>query len=328
MKRNSVIILVIFILFVSAVYLAFRIDSPKRPVVAKTDRLPKLYVNGRYIKRADTNEPVILKGVTTMAFAYYTPDNNMMEILDIAKGWGINLLGLYIDPSNMGDRANKLTYVIDWAEKNNIYVHLIPVDKDNDFIDQIDKYPQFMGKLAEKYRKRNNIIYGLAAEPNLEWSKWRNYAGLVADAIIKSKPDAVIVMTGVYFSREIDFKDKLPYKNVIYDFHEYPASRKEPLAEILEKKKYKFLWEPEHENYPVIVGEFGGVWLTDFGSDEDLEFIQKVIDNVNKNGLSYMAYTVDQEGELGLIDNRYKTLTRKGELIKKDLADHPPTDFR
>lgn len=327
MKKNSAIIILLLVLLASISYSGYRISRSPKPVRTKVYNLPRLYVDGRYVLRKDTGEKVILKGVSTLSFAYYTPDDQLMAVLDGLKDWGINLIGVYIDPYKLEDNTIKLNYLINWAEKYGLYVYLSPVDRDNDYVDQMDTYPSIMGNLAKKYRNKNNLIFGLGTEPTLSWNEWRGYAVKVAEAIIKANPDAVIVMTGVNFGRQINFEDKLPYKNIIYDFHEYPASNEENLLRILKEKDFTFLWEPFSKQYPIIVGEFGGVWKADFGGNGDLAFIQKTLDNINKEGLSYLAYTADSEEGLSLIDWQTNKPTRKGMLIKKDLGLYPPTDF-
>lgn len=326
--KNSIIVLVLLLTFTSVLYLGFLITKhPEASPPPKNSGLPKLYVEGAHIKRSDTGEKVVLKGVSTMGFAYYRADNELMDILTVADQWGINLIELYIDPKVVERNMARFDYLIDWADKHDIYVYINPVDKDNNFIDQIDLFPKYLGQLAKRYKSRNHVFFGFGAEPNSSWDDWKKYSDLAAAEIIKNNPEVLIVQTGVYFGREVNYADVLPYKNVVYDYHEYPARNSGDLKKILEKEDSKFTWEPYQKKYPIIVGEFGGTWEQDFGSDNDLTFIQKTIDHVNKNGMSYVAYTADSEEGLGLIDWQTLKPTRKGEVIKKDLSSHPPTDF-
>lgn len=326
MKFN-ILKFVFLILLCLTLYLGYTIIYPKERATEKPHKLPKLYVDGKYLRRNDTKEAIILKGVSTLSFAYYEPNNELMEVLEIVKDWGINLLGIYIDPFNMKNRSNKLDYTINWAENNGIYVLLTPIDRDNSYLESANQYAAYMGHLAKKYRNKNNVIYGLAAEPNMAWNDWRNYADITIEAISKESPDVIIAMTGINFGREINFNDIPTYKNIIYDFHEYPARNEKELTDKTIENNLKFSWNNYYKNFPIIIGEFGGVWEKDFGSEGDLVFIQKVIDEVNKNRLSYTAYTIDPEMGLTLIDRKTKLVTNKGKLIKNDLTKYPPTNF-
>ena len=198
----------------------------------------------------------------------------------------------------------KLDFVIEWAEKNYIYVYLTPRASDyRDLSDQLKQFPSMMNQLTKRYSQKNNILYGFFTEPNMTWGEWYKLANSIAKEVIKEKPNALMLMTGIDHSRYIDFNNNLPYRNLIYDYHDCPAAGIDSLEMVLKKDKLNFLWDNAVEKHPILVSEFGGVWESGFSSQEDLTYIQKVLDNINKNNLNYTAYTIDEDnGGLGLID--------------------------
>ena len=301
MDKKIIVLLLFFVfitLFLNKIYFKNNIDAKS---TIQTIQLPQLYVDKNQIKRSDTKAIIQFKGVSTMTFVYYNYDiNQLITILDKVKLWKINLLGIFINPDNLIGQEKKLDQVINWAEKNHIYVYLMPAinihDKNKSEMEQVDDFPKMMEILASKYANKKNVIYGLWAEPRyLIWPQWKFMAQNIVDRIIMNNPNAVILLTGIQFGRYFDTKDNdFGTKNIIYDFHDYPAPSKRELEPLL-KYKSDFLWSSFTDKYPVLIGEFGGTYLKDFSSKEDLQYISKVLTNINKNKLSYTAYTIDEE---------------------------------
>lgn len=347
MNKTRKNILNIFLLIIPLValtlFLFFKKNNYKTVSQSEASGLPALYVDGNVIKRSDTHNKVQLKGVSSMAFVYENyPFDKLIKILERLKLWKINILGLYIDPLILKNTITELDRIVDWTEKNHIYVYLMPRASDfRDLQDQLKQFPPLMNQLAKRYAHRNNVIYGFWAEPNITWTEWYKHADITAKEIIKEKPDALMIITGTEYSRKYDLNKQLPYKNLIYDFHDYPATDINELIPILKKDKLNYLWDKVADIHPVLVGEFGGVWKYGFGSPEDLEYIKIILDNINKNGLSYTAHTLDKgsigpgpvdwntvtQAGLEIIDWNTLLLTKKGELIMNDLLKYPPTDF-
>ena len=336
--KTKIIALLIMVLVFFDLFLGFRIKKPDDKIVQPPAQgLPVLYVENNTIRRADNHERAQLKGVSTMAFAYEDyPISAFIGIAEKVKLWNINLLGLFIQPDIVENKTEELDEIINWAEKNYIYIYLMPRASDQmDLSNQLIRFPSMMSQLAKNYAKKNHIIYGFWAEPNMEWGEWYKLADQIAKEIVREKPDALMLLTGINFGRSFDLNRTFPYKNIILDFHDYPASDINSLQSVLAKDEIDFLWKNAKQTYPILVGEFGGVWQYGFGSREDLIYIQKLLDEINKNGLSYSAYTIDNhnnddndvEEGLGLI-NWYTGLpTKKGGLIRQDLLNYPPTDF-
>lgn len=312
------------------------VDQPR-----KTTELPDLYVEGNTIKRSDNHEAVQLKGISTCIFAWNTPLNGQyLIILEKVRSWKINLLGFYIKPEHIDNRIQDLDYLIDWAGRNNIYVYLEPLGtgieaKPN----QTEEFASLMGKLSLRYKHKSNVLYGLFAEPPFIWKDWIPKARIIAKAITNNKPEAVIVFSGAGFSRDFEVDERLPYKNIVYNFHEYAAAGIKDLKPLLDNDDSLFSFNRYYQHFPVLIGEFGGVWESGFGEPEDLLYIQKILNTANKHGLSYTAYTIDNHADnlpgskfqglsgLNLINWDTNKTTKKGQLIKDDLIKFPPTDF-
>lgn len=332
-KLSKFLFTSVILLFILTLFLGFQIFSIKNE--PKIHSLPALYVDGNAIKRSDNHNKVQLKGVSTLAFCYKNyPINQLFGMLEKIKLWNINLLGIFVNYYGLENKTKDLDQVVNWAEKNNVYIYLMPrIHEENNKLIEINQYPLLMNQLAHKYSKKTNIIYGLWAEPSIEWSEWLKLADEIMKEIIKEKSDALILMTGNEYARSININNKPTYTNIIYDFHSYPVANINELQLLLKNNNINFFWKDTYKQNPILIGEFGGVWESGFGSQEDLSYIQKVLNEVNKNKLNYSAYTIDRYNdvydELGLELINWSTLlpTKKGELIKNDLLSYPPTDF-
>lgn len=293
---------------------------------------PQLYVDGPYLRRKDTGESVQLKGVTTMAFVYYDYETTeLLYKLGKVKEWGINLLGLFLNYDKVKNKYDQLDEVINWAEKNGIYVYLMPaVNKYNTnprLSTQISLFPLMMKELANKYVNRTNILYGLWAEPRLVfWDEWIDKANNTAQGIREVNPNSVILVTGLQFGRYFYIDQKpFTFKNIIYDYHDYPFADSEDARKHNGINPDGILWDKMIGRVPILIGEFGGVYQGNFGSDEDINYIKLILNNINENRLHYTAYTLDDEGTLGLIDWKTGKPTRKGKIIHEDLIKYSPT---
>lgn len=298
----------------------------------KPPKTPGLYVDGPNIKRADTQKPVQLKGVSSMAYVYYDYDiHELINHLDKVKKWGINLLGLFINYDNLKNKYGQLDEIINWSENNGIYVYLMPAvnkyDPSPRLSTQISLFPQMMKDLASRYSQKTNILYGLWAEPRLVfWDEWIDKSDKIASGIREVNPQAIILATGIQWGRYFYIDKKpFPFGNIIYDYHDYPFINSYEAQKYNGKNPDGILWDKMIGKYPILIGEFGGVAQKDFGSSEDTDYITKVLDSVNENHLNYTAYTIDAEGGLGLIDWRTGQPTQKGKVIQDDLISHPPT---
>lgn len=297
-------------------------------------KLPRLYTERNYIIRADTKEKVQLKGVSLLSLYYGSFSfESFLPIFEKLKTWKINLLGIYINP-DIGKNFNNLDLIVNWAEENYIYVYIMPKASNlNSSFGDLKIFPSLMAKLAQRYSDKNNVIYGFWGEPNdIAWSQWLPAAKEIAEKIIEQKPGALMLMTGTNYSREFDLNNIMEKQNIVLDFHDYPAADSQSLKAVLLEKNFNFFWDKAEKKYPILIGEFGGVWEKDFGEEADLKYIQIILDEANRGGFSYSAYTIDDNSNsdlrgLDLINWQTKEPTLKGQLIKNDLEKYPATDF-
>lgn len=89
----------------------------------------------------------------------------------------------------------------------------------------------------------------------------------------------------------------------------------------------------EQGKYPMVVGEFGGVWYSGsplMQAEEDINYMKRVLMLVNENPgkVHYTAFGLDPYDATGIFfPPNYNRLLPRGELILQDMRDFPPTDF-
>lgn len=322
----SLLIFIIGIVFVIYLFNKKQISSKIKP------QLPSLYISKNTIRRFDTKEIIQLKGVTTMTFTYENLSTEALIFrLEKAKTWGINLLGIFINPFQMQNRWQELDKIVEWAKNNRIYVYLMPAvnihDKNHSFSDQIVLLDEVSETFGIRYTKYSHMLYGFWAEPrDIPWVAWLSIMNNSVNKLRKNNDKAIVLVTGTQFGRFIS-GEKLPFTDVIFDIHDYPWANQQEAQNLKMKSPQGVLWENVYKNYPVLIGEFGGVYQEGFGSEEDLSYIQFILNEVNSKKLNYSAYTIDSEGELGLMNWEANTPTNKGRLILDDLKKFPPTNF-
>jgi hypothetical protein len=326
----------IFLLFLIAIFYFyfFKAFEDKKVIKknVKKELLPSLFVNKNKIKEEKTKKEVVLKGVTTQFFGYHSYDEKTFwKRYEIVKKWGINLIGVFITSINYKEKLVLIDKLVDKTEEDKIYLYLTPtVDgKINNPTVYVDEFPKMIGFLAERYKDKKHILYGIWAEPHdISWQEYLKLIQSINIEIKKYNPKTITIINGINWGSNFDnLKDLISIKNIILSYHFYPANDKKSLLKILNNFENKsFPWQ-KNNMFPILIGEFGGVWEKDFGSEEDIIFIKKVLENINKNKFSYTAYTLDPyEGELSLMDENFN-LTKKGEIIKNDLLNFPPTQF-
>jgi hypothetical protein len=298
----------------------------------KKESFYSLFVDKNKIKEEKTKKEVVLKGVTTQFFGYNSYDEKTFwKRYEVVKKWGINLIGAFITPINYKEKLVLIDKLVDKTEEDKIYLYLTPtVDgKINNPTAYVNEFPKMIGFLAERYKDKKHILYGIWAEPHdISWQEYLKLIQSINIEIKKYNPKTITIINGIDWGSNFDnLKDLISIKNIVLSYHFYPANDKKNLLKILNNfENNSFPWQ-KNNMFPILIGEFGGVWEKDFGSEEDIIFIKKVLENINKNKFSYTAYTLDPyEGELSLMDENFN-LTKKGEIIKNDLLNFPPTQF-
>ncbi|PIU74368.1 hypothetical protein COS77_01955 [Candidatus Roizmanbacteria bacterium CG06_land_8_20_14_3_00_34_14] len=300
------------------------------PLILKKNPQEKLglHINGKYFE-TENGRRIQLKGISTMAFVRYDYDiRELIKIFEIFKGYKINLITLYISPDKVYKDQAKLDYLIEWAKNNSIYIYLLPtIDTSDATLTIIQEKIVLTKKLSlemiKRYKRENNIIYGVWAEPfGVNWEEWKSYHREFIDKAVAINKKVVLGISGLNNGRSFMGNFDFSYKNIFLDFHDYPAANTDQLKKMQIKK---FLWDKYVNKYAVLIGEFGGVYKEGFGTEEDKDYFQTVINQANQKKISYVAYTIDpidKEGGLSLVDWKTKGLTKKGEIFVKSLLNN------
>jgi hypothetical protein len=305
----------------------------------KAVSLPYLQTHGETIVRKDTQTHVVLKGVVSDEFRFVDKDiaiDRLVNDIRTAKQWGANLFGFFVLPKLLDDTAiKKLDEAIEEATKLHMYVYIMPIINypELDPRTHIDSsLNEFCQRVAHRYRNHTNILYGMGAEPfNIAENTWRDKQIELATIIRKENPSAPLLITGVDYGRNFRYTDKqdFPFDNTIYFLVDYLKETKESLSLDTQIDGYEFY--PYDRNRAVIMGEFGGVWKSGFGSEEDMHVIHQYLKEMNVHSVSYTMYRNEPyEGKefegLG-IRTISGNLTNRGKAIVEDLKNFPPTNF-
>ncbi len=295
--------------------------------------LPSLYVDGPFIRRADTQQPVTLKGVAVVTFADRDGQgiaDSTRRKLQLTAGWNMNLVRLSLDVQELTNRPQSiadLSNLVDWLGKNGMYAILDPHVIGN----KMPALPNArvataMGRLAAAMRNKTNVLCGLWNEPaNVTWGEWQPLAVQIAAAIRQAKPDCILVVAGTQWATDLIYLQThtFPYKNVVYDVHDYWLPNAYPRPR----------WKWAVGKMPIIFGEFGGGSssvqnLCPWQSKCDTDYMRQVIDIVNANSpfLHYTAWRIEAGAGDGLFYGQGQLNTR-GQLIFQDLTANPPTNM-
>ncbi len=307
----------------------------KKPAIKKEknklNSLPALYTEANKIKSSNNGKAFILKGVSTQLFGYHDYDINIFwERFYLLDKLGINLIVAFINYNTPLKKIKQLDELVKKTEKYNIYLCITPTLDSRESIHHVKKFPQIQEFIAKRYQKKKHILYGVWAEPrNITPNEYLVLIKDTVNMVRRYQPSAIIVISGMswganFYDLDLNYLKNL--KNIILNFHYYPAKNSKELSYFL-KLNEDYPWERFMNKFPVLIGEFGGVWQEDFSSDEDLFFIKKTVDNINQNYLNYVFYSVDLEEGLSLFEGLTNQLSKKGEILKNDLINFPPGSF-
>lgn len=313
---------------------------------ASSPPLPSLYVDGPYIKRADTRTPVWLKGANIEEFRQASPhtfddlyDAQGLSIV-IGQKWGINLLRVAVDPESARSTAGELDRLIEFAQSSGMYVALTPFASavnpsrsEAHLAVPDDLVAAAMGYLAGRFKDRTNVLYGLWNEPHpdsiqgigyeQQWQTWMNAGIKVAAAIRSRNPRSILVVpAGNKWARDMVYYQyhPFPFDNVVYDVHDYWAYP--------DYHYTREMWTWAIGRYPLLIGEFGGDPVNP-SDGSALSYMQETLRIADEHpGLvHYAVYALSSDGVWGIF-TRDLTNMPKGTLLRSDLSAYPPTRFR
>ncbi len=308
--------------------------------------LPPLYIDGPYVRRSDTGQPVWLKGVNVEEFRQGT-HHTLADLyahqglgIVMAQKWGVNLLRITIDPELIPATLSEIDKTIAFAQENGLYVILVPcASATNPARSELrmavpdDLVATTMGFLAGHFRDRTNVLYGIWNEPhpesvpsagyNLQWQIWMQAAVKVAQAIRSRNPQSILVVPGgTKWARDLSYYQDhpFPFGSVIYDVHDYAADPGYGYT--------RDIWAWAIGRYPVIVGEFGGNPINP-ADPASIPYMQDTVAIVNQHPFlaHYAMYVLSDDGAWGLFTAQLQLMPR-GSLLYDDLRRHTPTRLR
>jgi endoglucanase len=270
-------------------------------------RYGKLHVCGT--KLCDKkNTPVQLRGMSSHGLQWFGLGKCLTDksITVLAKEWQSDIirLSLYVqengyedDPQGFTRQVNDL---INIASQLDMYVlvdwhQLSPGDPNYN----LEHAQRFFSDIVEMNKHRENIIYDIANEPNgVSWSKIKEYAVKVIPIIRDIDEDAV-VLVGTHGWSTFGLSDgqsaedilgsPIPFTNIMYTFHLYAASHREPYLALLDKVS---------DLLPVFVTEWGAQDYKGEGPD-DYEMAQKYIDLMARKKISWTNWNFSDDWRSG-----------------------------
>src|SRR3990167_3120017 len=300
--------------------------------------MPPIKTRGNKIVRTDTNEEITLKGAASDVFRFverykgkvtvekdeageeigrsgefepfFQSTDDLLKRMKMISDWGGNLITFWVVPLYARRQMDLMDKAVEFGEKNDLYINFMPItnmterDRGSPYDTENDT---FMQELANRYREKPNVIYGLGAEPfNIKWEDWVKRASEIAEKIRKINPDATLVMPGVDWGRTLKLEEKpFPFQNVIYAVGDYPFADKSDY-EIKGKNLDLIAWKkPEYLKYPVLITEMGGFYGKDFDSEEDLEVLKHMFNDGRNRKFSYQIHNMDSTSKIGLIKYDY-----------------------
>ncbi|MDD5455679.1 MAG: glycoside hydrolase family 5 protein [Candidatus Margulisbacteria bacterium] len=232
-------------------------------------------------------QEVVFRGISAMdpIYHYFNGDDIVWgeDYYNRIKDWGADIIRLPIHPYYWREYGKEkclqiLDKVIDWAEKNKVYVYIdfhsigFPPAEDYDgnfdgiYLTSVDETSGFWETIAEKY-KNNPVVafYEIFNEPvyagfcfsedgrstPADWLAWKQVAEDLTKIIRRHDEHKPIIIGGMYWAYDLSqaLKDPLSDKNIIYAAHPYPGSS--------QYKSWDDAFGKIKEKYPVFVTEFG-----------------------------------------------------------------------
>ena len=317
--------------------------------------LPKLYLDGAYIRRSDTGEIVQLKGVVIQSPIHDSSSRELrvsLELIGIAKKWGANLIRVPFYARGALPHISDIKRIIEEAHQSRMYVMLTPSSLSGPYLDipyPNDEVITVIGKLADELRLYNNVILDIWNEaPDVSWSELYPVVETTIQTIRTVNPDVLIGVPGTQWSRDFRYllSHPLPYDNLIYRVQDIPwvdpTWIEIPSGHNIDRL---FLWMDLLDgNHAVMIGEFNYPGLSVFNHEQNvIEWIEQTLAIVNDHGLSYTAFELnrwsvdtgryvatdllDASGPLVPGAGPYP-LAPRGKEIFDDLQANPPTQFR
>ncbi|MFA6566620.1 MAG: cellulase family glycosylhydrolase [Victivallales bacterium] len=247
MKRSLFVILLFFAI------LAFN-----KNVFAQATVFPQKFHIEKNSALDESKKPFVFKGVSTrdpvgMNAGDASFQNECVPFNErlFAKvhEWGANTVRLPVLPfswkiQGKNNTLKSLDQAVAWAEQHHMYVVIAyqatgwpstdnPSDKSGRTT--IEELHSFWNEVSNHF-KDNKVVamYELFSEPvtkefmkisEKDWIEWGNNMGVVIDIVRRNDPDAICLVSGLSWARDISFAGSYPLnrENVGYSVHPYPS---------------------------------------------------------------------------------------------------------
>lgn len=277
-----------------------------------------------------------LRGVSTHGIQWYSQYTTEETFKTLRDDWQINTvrLALYADtesqyPQNQEAYTTILENAIKAATNLGLYVivdwHILA---DGDPLLHQEDATTFFDYFATKYQNYPNLIFELCNEPNGGKVSWdesiKPYADTLLEVIRKNSPNTlVIVGTPKWCQSPLSVvRNRIEDSQVVYAFHFYANSHKDPLRETLENAIVKY-------ELPLFVSEFGTCDASGTG-DINVEQSNIWLDLLDEYQISWMNWSLCDKDESSalLMPNAPSAnwsdeeLTENGHFIKARLQSY------
>ncbi len=294
-----------------------------------------LKVNGIHI--TDENGDIFqLRGVSTHGIQWYSQYATEATFKTLRDDWQVNAirLALYADtesqyPENQDSYTNILEEAIAATTNLGLYVivdwHILA---DGDPLMHQEDASCFFDYFATKYQNYPNLIFEICNEPNGGKVSWddsiKPYADTILKVIRKNAPQhLVIVGTPKWCQSPLSVvRNRLEDPQVVYAFHFYANSHKDPLRETFENALTKY-------EIPLFVSEFGTCDASGTG-DINIEQSNIWLDLLDQYQIGWMNWSLcDKDESSALLVTSAPSsnwsdeqLTENGHFIKARLQSY------
>ena len=281
--------------------------ATKKPVTDDKGKTPyeahgRLQVAGTRLVDKNGN-PYQLKGASTHGMAWFPQYVSYDTFKYMGDSFGVNVVRLamytaeYAGYCEGGDKNYLkslvkqgvqaatdlgLYVIIDWHILHDLTPHKYKADA-----------IEFFREMSSTFKNYDNVIYEICNEPNggTSWADIKAYANEVIPVIRANDKDAIIIVGTPTWSQDVDIasKDKITgYDNIMYSLHFYAATHKEWLRD---KAKTAI-----NNGCALFVSEFS---ICDASGNGGLDIAEanKWIDFLNKNGISFMGWSMSNKAE-------------------------------
>lgn len=243
----------------------------------------------------ENNHPYALRGMSFGWSCFWPRFYNAGTVDWLYKDWNCSVLraAMGVEPqggyiANPAGSKALIEAVVEGAIKAGIYVI---IDWHSHHVN-LEEAKTFFGEMAAKYHQYPNIIYELFNEPaEANWPQVKAYSEAVIKVIREKDPDNIILVGCPKWDQEIQLPAADPikgYKNLMYTMHFYAGTHKQWLRDRTDAAIKAGL--------PVFISESAGMEASGDGPIDYKEW-QLYVDWINKNGLSWITWSISDKNE-------------------------------